>query len=209
MEYLAYSLMDSAYAEATKDTEFSLPKLKLPELKLKFNWNRNFKSAWLTFALIGALLAILAQTQTATAAYNGPGNNYYVQTKGSDLLVRQGPSSSSAAVAFYPNGSRLPKVVGYANGFAKLSNGYYVSANWIGNKPGKGNTRAPGVGGPYTLSLGSQGSAVAELQRSLGLTPTAYYGPMTADAVKNYQRRNGLLVDGVAGPETLSALGVY
>lgn len=209
MEYLAYSLMDSAYAEATKDTEFSLPELKLPELKLIFNWNRNFKSVWLSFALIGTLLAILAQAQTASATYNGPGNNYFVQTKGSDLLVRKGPSSSSASVASYRNGSRLPRVVAYKNGFAKLANGYYVGANWIGNKPGKGYTRGPGVGGPYTLSLGSQGSAVAKLQETLGLTPTAYYGQITADAVKNYQRRNGLLVDGVAGPQTLSGLGVY
>ena len=204
MEYLDYSLMDSAYAEATKDTEFSLP-----ELKLKFNWNRNFKSVWLTLALIGTLLAILAQAQTATAAYNGPGNNYYVQTKGGDLLVRKGPSSSTSTVASYRNGSRLPRVVGYRNGFAKLANGYYVGADWIGNKPGKGYTRGPGVGGPYTLSLGSQGSAVAKLQETLGLTPTAYYGSITADAVKNYQRKNGLLADGVAGPQTLSALGVY
>nr|WP_211176190.1 peptidoglycan-binding domain-containing protein [Brasilonema sp. UFV-L1] len=206
--------MDSAYAEATKDTEFSVPEFQVPEFQVpefqvKFNWNRNFKSAWLIFASIGALLAILAPAQTATAAYYGPGNNYYVQTKGSDLLVRKGPGSSYASVASYRNGSRLPRVVGYSNGFAKLSNGYYVGANWISNKPGKGYNPGPGVGGPYTLSVGSQGSAVAKLQRTLGITPTAYYGSVTANAVRNYQANNGLLVDGVAGPQTLSALGVY
>jgi peptidoglycan hydrolase-like protein with peptidoglycan-binding domain len=196
--------MDSAYAEAIQDTEFSLP-----ELKLKFNWNRNFKSAWLTFASIGVLLAILAQAQTASATYYGPGRDYYVRTNGGDLVVRKGPGANYAPVAYYRNGSRLPRVVAYANGFAKLSNGYYVGANWISNKPGKGYTPGPGVGGPYTLSVGSQSSAVARLQRSLGIASTGYYGSATANAVRNYQARNGLLVDGIAGPQTLSALGVY
>ncbi|NJM69651.1 MAG: peptidoglycan-binding protein [Scytonema sp. RU_4_4] len=204
MEYLAYSLMDSAYAEATKDTEFSVP-----EFQVKFNWNRGFKSAWLTFASIGALLAILAQAQTATAAYYGPGSNYYVRTNGSHLVVRKGPSSSYAPVTSYRNGSRLPRIVGYRNGFAKLSNGYYVAANWISNKPGKGYNPGPGVGGLYTLREGSQGSAVARLQKTLGITPTGYYGSVTANAVRNYQANNGLLVDGVAGPQTLSSLRVY
>jgi peptidoglycan hydrolase-like protein with peptidoglycan-binding domain len=204
VEYLAYSLMDSAYAEATKDTEFSLP-----EIKLKLNWNRNFKSAWLTFASIGALFAILAQAQTASAAYYGPGSNYYVRTNGSDLIVRRGPGENYGAIASYRNGSRLPRVVGYRNGFARLSNGYYVAANWIGNRPGTGYTPGPGVGGPTTLGLGSEGSAVARLQRILGVTPTGYYGPGTQSAVRNYQLRNGLRVDGIAGPETQGALGLY
>ncbi|ARV60948.1 hypothetical protein BZZ01_22085 [Nostocales cyanobacterium HT-58-2] len=202
MEYLAYSLMDSAYAEATRDTEFSLP-----EFQLKFNWNRNFKSAWLTFASIGVLLAILAQAQSASATYYGPGSNYYVRTNGSHLVVRTGPNKNYAPVAYYRNGARLPRVVGYTNGFAKLSDGYYVAANWISNRPGKGYTPGPGVGGPYTLGLGSQGSAVARLQRILGVEPTTYYGSTTANAVRNFQARNGLRVDGIAGPETLAALG--
>ncbi|MBW4504663.1 MAG: peptidoglycan-binding protein [Scytonema hyalinum WJT4-NPBG1] len=202
MEYLAYSLMDSAYAEATKDTEFSLP-----EIKLKLNWNKNFKSAWLTFASIGALVAILAQAQTASAAYYGPGSNYYVRTNGSDLTVRTGPSGNYAPVTAYRNGSRLPRVVGYRNGFARLSNGYYVAANWISNRPGRGYTPGPGVGGPTTLNLGAEGSAVARLQRTLGVAPTGYYGSGTQSAVRNYQIRNGLRVDGIAGPETLASLG--
>ena len=204
MEYLAYSLMDSAYAEATKDTQFTLP-----EIKLKLNWNRNFKSTWLAFASIGALVAILAQAQSASATYYGPGSNYYVRTNGSDLTVRRGPSENYGAITAYRNGSRLPRVVAYRNGFAKLSNGYYVGANWISNKPGRGYTRGPGVGGPNILAPGSEGSDVARLQRILGVGATGYYGSGTESAVRNYQTRNGLRVDGVAGPETQAALGLY
>ncbi|WP_017315234.1 peptidoglycan-binding domain-containing protein [Mastigocladopsis repens] len=202
MEYFAYSLLDSAYAEATRDTEFSLP-----EFKLKLNWNKNFKSAWLTFASIGALLAILAQAQSASAAYYGPRSDYYVRTNGNCLHVRTGPSRYYASVACYRNGSRLPRIVGYRNGFARLSNNYYVGANWINTRPGTGYTSGPGVGGISILSVGSRGSAVARLQRILGVTPTGYYGYTTANTVRNYQARNGLRVDGVAGPQTLAAVG--
>ncbi|MFD1848632.1 peptidoglycan-binding protein [Oceanobacillus bengalensis] len=37
--------------------------------------------------------------------------------------------------------------------------------------------------------------------------PTDYYGPVTADAVKAFQKRYGLVADGIAGPNTLEKLG--
>jgi hypothetical protein len=59
-----------------------------------------------------------------------------------------------------------------------------------------------------SLSLGSTGSAVKQLQRKLSVQVTGYYGIDTRRAVKRYQRRHGLTADGVAGPATLSALGI-
>lgn len=35
------------------------------------------------------------------------------------------------------------------------------------------------------------------------------YGTQTLNAVKYFQRKNGLKVDGIAGPETLKAMGIY
>jgi murein L,D-transpeptidase YcbB/YkuD len=32
-------------------------------------------------------------------------------------------------------------------------------------------------------------------------------GPLTQEAIKNYQRDNGLIVDGIPGPQTLKSLG--
>jgi peptidoglycan hydrolase-like protein with peptidoglycan-binding domain len=59
-----------------------------------------------------------------------------------------------------------------------------------------------------SLSLGSTGSAVKKLQRKLHVSVTGYYGSDTRRAVKRYQARHGLKADGVAGPATLSALGI-
>jgi peptidoglycan hydrolase-like protein with peptidoglycan-binding domain len=60
-----------------------------------------------------------------------------------------------------------------------------------------------------SLSLGSTGPAVKQLQRKLHVRPVSgYFGPKTKAAVKRFQRRNGLTADGVAGPATLSRLGM-
>lgn len=66
--------------------------------------------------------------------------------------------------------------------------------------------------GYKTLSSGSRGSAVKELQEklnSLGYscgTVDGDYGAKTANAVREFQRKNGLSVDGIAGPKTLEAI---
>jgi peptidoglycan hydrolase-like protein with peptidoglycan-binding domain len=59
-----------------------------------------------------------------------------------------------------------------------------------------------------TLSVGSNGPAVKQLQRKLHVSATGYYGPQTKRAVKRFQRSHGLAADGVAGPATLRALGI-
>ena len=201
MEYLAYSHMVLADMEANVYTEFNLP-----EIKLKFSLKKYFKSAWLTFASIGALTAIIAQTQMASATYYGPGYRYYVNTNGSCLNVRTGPSSYYSSVQCYSNGARLPRVIGYRNGFAQLTNGYYVAATWISGRPGSGYYPGSGVGGEVYLSIGDRGHRVARLQSRLGISITRYYDYRTYYAVKRYQRRVGLTPDGVAGPATLYSL---
>jgi peptidoglycan hydrolase-like protein with peptidoglycan-binding domain len=50
---------------------------------------------------------------------------------------------------------------------------------------------------------------VKDLQRKLRVSPTSgYYGNETKRAVRRYQASHGLKADGVAGPATLSRLGV-
>jgi hypothetical protein len=65
-----------------------------------------------------------------------------------------------------------------------------------------------GASQPATLSSGSTGTAVKQLQRKLHVSVTGYYGPQTKAAVKRFQRGNHLAADGVAGPATLRALGI-
>ncbi|MGA1263562.1 MAG: peptidoglycan-binding protein [Prochlorothrix sp.] len=63
-----------------------------------------------------------------------------------------------------------------------------------------------------TLSQGSSGPAVVELQQQLAdlgyfnANATGYYGSVTVEAVRQFQADQGLQVDGVAGPATQAAL---
>lgn len=65
-----------------------------------------------------------------------------------------------------------------------------------------------------TLRKGSKGAAVKELQELLlahGYTLPKYgadgdYGDETVDAVKEFQKANGLEIDGICGPKTWAAL---
>lgn len=63
-----------------------------------------------------------------------------------------------------------------------------------------------------TLSSGMSGSKVKELQEklnSLGYScgiADGDYGTKTASAVRDFQRKNGLTVDGIAGPNTLETI---
>jgi hypothetical protein len=57
------------------------------------------------------------------------------------------------------------------------------------------------------LMQGSQGEDVVELQKLLGMTgQLGFYGPMTVDKVREFQRRNGIEDDGVTGDDTWRAL---
>jgi peptidoglycan hydrolase-like protein with peptidoglycan-binding domain len=63
-------------------------------------------------------------------------------------------------------------------------------------------------GGAGSSAVRSAGSTVAALQSALGITADGVYGPNTRRAVRNYQRNQGLAVDGIAGPVTLAHLGL-
>lgn len=57
-----------------------------------------------------------------------------------------------------------------------------------------------------TLRIGSKGSEVIELQKALGVSADGVFGPGTANALKEWQRKNRLAVDGIAGTKTLRKL---
>lgn len=56
------------------------------------------------------------------------------------------------------------------------------------------------------LRKGDRGPAVAAVQRALGISADGVFGPQTKRAVKQFQARNELEVDGVVGPITRGAL---
>ncbi len=62
---------------------------------------------------------------------------------------------------------------------------------------------------------GSRGSEVTQIQTKLKRwgyyngNIDGIYGTQTVNAVKYFQRKNGLAVDGIAGPNTLKAMGIF
>jgi peptidoglycan hydrolase-like protein with peptidoglycan-binding domain len=166
------------------------------QIRFQLNLMKSIKSAFLGLASFAVLFAGMSYTQPAAAA-----QRYYARTNGSCLHVRTSPSIYAPVVGCVRNGAPLARVVKYQNGFAKLSTGRYVSANWISTTPNFG------IGGSVILSIGSRGSAVSAVQRRLGVPVTGYYGFQTRDAVRNFQYSNGLTADGVVGIYTRRALG--
>ena len=69
-----------------------------------------------------------------------------------------------------------------------------------------------GTAQALVLKRGSRGSLVVALQNRLReagyfrANTTGYYGSITERAVINYQRSRNLLVDGIAGPQTLRSM---
>lgn len=61
---------------------------------------------------------------------------------------------------------------------------------------------------------GSRGNEVTQIQKKLKQwgyysgNVDGIYGTQTLNAVKHFQRKNGLTVDGIAGPATLRAMGI-
>jgi hypothetical protein len=58
-----------------------------------------------------------------------------------------------------------------------------------------------------TLRRGSDGPAVAALQKALGVDDDGHFGPRTEQALADWQEAHGLYADGVYGPDTQKAMG--
>src|ERR1700687_2285594 len=59
------------------------------------------------------------------------------------------------------------------------------------------------------LKRGLDGEPVKILQAKLGVTADGQFGPATEQALKDYQGKHGLKVDGIAGPDTFAQMGLY
>ena len=73
-----------------------------------------------------------------------------------------------------------------------------------------GHSTVSGGGGTSAglLAQGSAGPRVSAVQRALGVGSTGRFDAGTERAVRAFQRRRGLAVDGIVGPQTRAALGL-
>ena len=125
---------------------------------------------------------------------------------GNDVNLRTGPSTATARLTYLYRGDSV-RVTGesgnwYAVTYGDLSGYVYKTYVSLQSTPSSGSTTL--------LRSGSRGSAVKQLQERLILLgylndrADGIFGRLTDAAVRQYQRRNGLAVDGIAGKNTLS-----
>ena len=89
-----------------------------------------------------------------------------------------------------------------------------LAALVTGGTASSGSTASSGNAalGSGTLTLNSTGEAVRALQENLHIlgyynsSITGHYGKLTKEAVRQFQKKNGLTADGVAGTRTLSKI---
>lgn len=84
----------------------------------------------------------------------------------------------------------------------------------------KNGLKVDGIAGPDTfakmglhelilLKVGTSGDTVKKLQTALGITADGQFGSGTEKAVKDFQAKNGLDADGMAGPATLAKMSLF
>lgn len=84
----------------------------------------------------------------------------------------------------------------------------------------KNGLSADGVAGPDTfmalglhelvlLKQGTRGDTVKKLQEKLGISADGQFGSGTEKAVRDYQQKNSLVADGLAGPATLAHMKLF
>jgi peptidoglycan hydrolase-like protein with peptidoglycan-binding domain len=152
---------------------------------------------------VRVLLALAAASLALAAPASAPAAN--PQTAGLQVALR--------AYGFYLGPIDGVSGRGTADAIRAFQRSSHLPVDGI---PGKSTRRALGrLGGPLygerTLRRGRVGWDVSVLQfllarHGIGRVIDGYFGPETAAAVRRFQRRSGLAVDGVAGRMTLAAL---
>ncbi|MDB9313643.1 peptidoglycan-binding domain-containing protein [Spirulina sp. CS-785/01] len=121
------------------------------------------------------------------------------------LNARVGPGTGYDAYTCVSDGAALKPVVASRGNWLQLSSGGWVYGPYT-------TTGSGGTGGTIILKPGQTGTPVRDVQlrlQSLGYYDGAIdsiYGPKTTNAVKEFQRAKGLMVDGIVGPNTRQAL---
>ncbi|NET09666.1 MAG: hypothetical protein F6K16_34185 [Symploca sp. SIO2B6] len=120
-----------------------------------------------------------------------------------------GPVTEEAVKAFQQNnGLTVDGIAGPVTQARMISGDAIPSSGDTASEPESSTDASPSL-----IVLGDQSDEIVTIQdrlKALGYfdaNSTGYYGPITAAAVEEFQRVNGLTADGIAGPRTQSVLG--
>lgn len=134
---------------------------------------------------------------------------------GNAVNLRSGPSTAYARLTYLYKGDTVT-VTGSSGDWYAVNYGTksgYVYKSYVSINSAASAESSTSAGSSATLKSGSRGTAVKEMQQNLILlgylsdTADGIFGGKTDAAVRLYQRRNSLTVDGIAGKNTLSAVG--
>ena len=140
-----------------------------------------------------------------------------IVTPASELASAQEAAATAAVGANLQLGSRGPAVAEAQRALGIPADGVFGPQTLaaVRNFQAARGLEVDGIVGPLTTAAlrGGGGSMDAAsvtmaLQRALGVAADGEYGPITRAAVRRFQQSRGLLVDGIAGPQTLGALGL-
>ena len=168
-------------------------------------WKRWAAAAVAFAALMGCMPTARAASCTGTATAN--------------VMVRQRASTSSTALSTVRKGQTVT-VLSVDGDWAKVKDGSrtgYIALRYLDldGKPSSSSgssSSSSSTSSSSTLRKGDEGDAVREMQQQLiqlgflSTEATGYFGSVTRDAVKAFQKSVGISADGVAGRATLSAL---
>lgn len=148
------------------------------------------------------------RTVAHNRACGGAANSYHLKGMAADIRALVRPPVETAAAA-----EMALFAAGRAGGVGLYGSFVHVdtrTARWRANQI-TGRPVAGFAAGCPTLRRGRAGRAVEILQLALAaqgwpLTRDGRFGPATAGAVVAFQHARGLTADGVAGPDTWSAL---
>lgn len=117
------------------------------------------------------------------------------------------------AVADAGDITRMTKIInggdiGLADRKARWEKGLAILGGKVTVSSKKESAPATPVAESTTVKRGSKGEIVKKLQAALNLKADGDFGPGTETALKNWQSKNSLTPDGIAGPKTLARLGI-
>ena len=222
MDTLAYTHLVSAFESPRQSNDGTLVLFRT------VNWNKVSGACWLPVVSVAIGAAILSAGKPAEAAlyYGDYGSDVKdVQHKlayygyfGYKATGYYGKVTKHAVKAFqHDYGLHVDGVVGphtaAAMGLKCYGSSCYKSSHHKHHYKKASYHKKKHHG--HHMSHGTSGHQVVKLQDKLAhygyfhAHSTGYYGKLTKQAVKDFQCDYGLHADGIAGPKTLHAMGLY